>query len=233
MENNCIFRCPFSMGIKPVFDSNSKILMVGSLTTRAGMERGFYYASGQNFLWEWIDNCFDKKVYQSLKEELKDNYHTYKLSQKLKNIEKKQVRQNTYYENIKTIQNKFNIELNNDHIAMCDIFKFCYAVDDSSEDSKIAKKNGIDHQDGTMKDEIKSILESTKISTIFVNSKNVKNWFEQFGFDLEKQFGRHIDLVQLTTPSGILRRTKGGNQNVVNAKEEWKTKIRNALDLYS
>ena len=48
-------REPRKLNIKPVWNSESKILMVGSITSIDGMKCGYYYSSRYNSFWKLLD----------------------------------------------------------------------------------------------------------------------------------------------------------------------------------
>jgi len=75
---NVVFRRPKDEGIVPVWDEKCKILMLGSITAIDGMNKGFYYASYKNQLWELLDYSMNTDIFMKLKNELKDNYESYK-----------------------------------------------------------------------------------------------------------------------------------------------------------
>ena len=75
----CIFREPKSVDISPVWDKNSKILFLGSITAIDGMNKGFYYASGRNQFWKILDYVFfdDESYFKTLQDKLKINYEDF------------------------------------------------------------------------------------------------------------------------------------------------------------
>ena len=54
--------------IKPVYDENSKILILGSFPSVKSCEEMFYYAHPQNRFWKVIASIFDEKVPSSIDE---------------------------------------------------------------------------------------------------------------------------------------------------------------------
>ncbi len=54
--------------ISPVFDENSKILVLGSFPSVKSREEGFFYGHPQNRFWKVIANAFDTKIPQSIEE---------------------------------------------------------------------------------------------------------------------------------------------------------------------
>lgn len=54
--------------IAPVFDENSKILVLGSFPSVKSREEGFFYGHPQNRFWKVIANAFDTHTPQSIEE---------------------------------------------------------------------------------------------------------------------------------------------------------------------
>ena len=54
--------------IAPVFDENSKILVLGSFPSVKSREEGFFYGHPQNRFWKVIANAFDTNTPQSIEE---------------------------------------------------------------------------------------------------------------------------------------------------------------------
>ena len=54
--------------IAPVFDENSKILVLGSFPSVKSREEGFFYYHPQNRFWKVIANAFDTNTPQSIEE---------------------------------------------------------------------------------------------------------------------------------------------------------------------
>lgn len=48
--------------IPPVYDSNSKVLILGSFPSPKSRESGFYYGHGQNRFWKILECVFDRAV---------------------------------------------------------------------------------------------------------------------------------------------------------------------------
>ena len=48
--------------IKPVYDKNSKILILGTMPSVKSREVGFYYAHPKNRFWFALENVFDVKI---------------------------------------------------------------------------------------------------------------------------------------------------------------------------
>ena len=54
--------------IAPVFDENSKILVLGSFPSVKSREEGFFYGHPQNRFWKVMANAFDTHTPQSIEE---------------------------------------------------------------------------------------------------------------------------------------------------------------------
>lgn len=202
------FRDPVSFNIKPVWNENSKILMLGSITSIDGLKSGFYYSSRWNSFWKLLDFVilskkenltFDdleklflvdnkKFIFTTLKRKLNENYkQNYNKNHQIFN------------ENLKIIQDEFNQALLNSNIAICDIFKSCYAKTGSSFDSDIVLDNK-DFPFETYKDEIKNIITKSKVKIIIPNSNFVKMWLNSFDI-----LPDDVKVVQVTSPSASRR----------------------------
>lgn len=48
--------------IKPIYDNNSKILILGTMPSIKSREEGFYYAHPQNRFWKVLENIFNTKI---------------------------------------------------------------------------------------------------------------------------------------------------------------------------
>ena len=48
--------------LEPVFDSHSKVLILGSLPSVKSREEGFYYMHPQNRFWKILEIIFDEKI---------------------------------------------------------------------------------------------------------------------------------------------------------------------------
>ena len=80
---NPTFRDPRSINIFPVWNKTCEILLVGSMTAKDGMDKGFYYASARNQLWELLDYALGlsgDNSFTYLKNQLKENHEKYKLN---------------------------------------------------------------------------------------------------------------------------------------------------------
>ena len=117
---NATLRNPSKLGIKPVWDENSKILIVGSMTATDGIKKGFFYASARNQLWQLLDLCLGlegEKSFSFLKYNLIvycEDFDLHKMSQ-------------LQFENYNgAIRGDICQLLHENNIAMCDIFKECY-----------------------------------------------------------------------------------------------------------
>ncbi len=54
--------------IKPVYDKNSRILMLGTMPSPKSREAGFFYSHPRNRLWQILGNLFSEPVPQSNQE---------------------------------------------------------------------------------------------------------------------------------------------------------------------
>ncbi len=54
--------------IKPVFDENSKILILGSFPSQKSREQMFFYGHPQNRFWRVISRVFDKSLPETIEE---------------------------------------------------------------------------------------------------------------------------------------------------------------------
>lgn len=206
MQNkNCIIqRCPLTKGIKPVFNDNSKVLMIGSITARDGIEKGYYYGSRWNSFWKLLDyvilfkengydfHALEKKfhktentfVFSNLKEQLNQNYKN--------NYEN----HGLFLANLKEIQKKFEQELINRGIAICDIFKTCYVKNNSSLDSDILLNDREHFPFETYGDVVRQIICNGNIKAIVCNSDFVLNWLGHLNVQ-----SKDIPIIQVISPS--------------------------------
>ena len=53
-------------GFKPIFDKNSKILVLGSFPSVKSREVGFYYANKQNRFWKMLGQIFGEEVGETI-----------------------------------------------------------------------------------------------------------------------------------------------------------------------
>ncbi len=51
---------------EPVYDNNSKILVLGSFPSIKSRENNFYYGHPQNRFWKILENIFDEKIDNSI-----------------------------------------------------------------------------------------------------------------------------------------------------------------------
>ena len=161
---NPILRCPKLAGIQPIYDKNCELLMLGSITATDGMNKGFYYASNKNQLWQLLDLSLNTSCFSDLKHELKINYENFKRG-KISNLKFEQQKE--------LIKQKFSHELLTRKIAMCDVFTECYFNNNSSMDVDIILNN-TNYPYKTSKETLQNILNNSNIKTIVVNSKFVE-----------------------------------------------------------
>lgn len=192
---NVTFRRPSDEGILPVWDKNSKVLILGSITAVDGMNKGFYYASYRNQLWELLDYCMGSNVYSNLKNKLKINYD---------NFYNDKITKEEFISNRGEIRNEFVKTLLDDNIAICDVFTECYFNNNSSMDQDIVLNNS-DYPFKTSKDIIENILNNSKIKTVIVNSKFVEKVFLKMGIE------GNYDVKYVMSPSprrGVIEKKK-------------------------
>ena len=48
--------------LPPIYDSNSKILILGSFPSRKSRENNFYYGHRQNQFWSLLENVYEEKI---------------------------------------------------------------------------------------------------------------------------------------------------------------------------
>ncbi|HNX16568.1 MAG TPA: hypothetical protein PKO28_04345 [Bacilli bacterium] len=188
-------RKPESVGIIPVYDENSKILMVGSITAIDGNDSGFYYASRWNSFWKLLDRVIQSKnptgqSYDEYKRKLNDNYKGFKKGLlKLHEFEIKR----------KELQDAFRKQLLRDGIAICDIFRSCYfTVANTSLDQNIVK-NDPKYPIVSYLDEIRAILSIANIKAVIANSRFVYDF-------LNTHLEKNVNLVLVDSPSPSRRK---------------------------
>ncbi len=185
---NATLRNPSKLGIKPVWDENSKILIVGSMTATDGIKKGFFYASARNQLWQLLDLCLGlegEKSFSFLKNKLKVNCEDFDLH-KMSQLQ---------FENNKgAIRGDISQLLHENNIAMCDIFKECYFNKNSSLDSEIILNNS-NYPYQTNKEVLQEIVKKAKVEKVVVTSKFVEEWFKRL--DIKGNF----ELCYVMSPS--------------------------------
>lgn len=173
---NATLRNPSKLGIKPVWDENSKILIVGSMTATDGIKKGFFYASARNQLWQLLDLCLGlegENSFSFLKNKLKVNCEDFDLH-KMSQLQ---------FENNKgAIRGDISQLLHENNIAMCDIFKECYFNRNSSLDSEIIL-NDLHYPYETNKETLQQIVDHARIEKVVVTSKFVEEWFKRLGIE--------------------------------------------------
>lgn len=58
-------------GFDPVFDENSKVLILGSFPSVKSRAVGFYYGNKQNRFWKTLEKVFDEKISDNIQEKIK------------------------------------------------------------------------------------------------------------------------------------------------------------------
>ena len=175
MKNEIELRNPCARGISPVWDKDSKVLIIGSMTSIDGLEKGFYYGSARNQLWEILDYCFNLNTdsiqsFSYLKNCLKSN-HKATIHGEISYEESE--------ENKRSIRNEFKKLMNKFHIAMCDVYMECYSLKNSSLDSSIIKHN-LDAPIKDNKELLTQIIKNSKINLVLTNSREVEHVFKSF-----------------------------------------------------
>lgn len=180
-RNACASGC-----YKEYYDEDSKVLLVGSITSPQGINRGYYYAADCNQFWWLIDeltkNCSQKHTFVDLKQKLKDNERGPK----------------SCYEH-KIIVSKFEANLKSWHLAIADVTKKCeFKEDGVALDSQIIK-------DKTLVlniRKIQTIFKKSKIIAAVVNSDFVKEiWISK----ISKKIAGKYELIQVESPSSAKR----------------------------
>lgn len=149
--------------IPPLFDENSKILILGSFPSVKSRECGFFYGHPQNRFWKVMAFIFNEEVPNTIEE---------KRSMLLKN-----------------------------HVALWDVIASCDIT--GSSDSSI--KNVVPN-------DVKSIINSSKVQKIYVNGKKAKSLYDKF---LEKELGMSAVCLPSTSPANA-------SWNLERLQNEWK-----------
>ena len=55
-------------GFEPVYDSASRVLIVGSFPSVKSREQGFYYGNKQNRFWKMLSICFEEEIDDNIEE---------------------------------------------------------------------------------------------------------------------------------------------------------------------
>lgn len=173
---NPVFRNPRAENILPVWDKDCEVLLVGSMTAKDGMDKGFYYASSRNQLWELLDYALDLKDDKSflvLKNQLKENHEQFKKG--IISIECFETTKNA-------IRKKFAQLLLENKIAMCDVFESCYFNGGGSMDQDIILNNDI-YPCKSYKQLLTQIINQSKIKKVVVNSRFVESQFRKMNIE--------------------------------------------------
>lgn len=170
---NPAYRNPKEVGILPIYDKNCEILILGSITSLDGINKGFNYASSKNQLWQLLDLCLNTNCFCNLKNQLKLNYENFKNNT---------INEKDFLKTRKIIQESFKNELLNRNLAVCDIFSECYFNNNSSMDIDIILNND-KYPYKTNKDILQYIIDNTNIKTIIVTSKFVENQLKRFNLN--------------------------------------------------
>lgn len=182
---NPTLRQPMLDGIVPVWNRNSEILMLGSITATDGIKKGFYYASQHNQFWQLLDYSLNTNCFSNLKEQLKVNYNNYKNGA---------IDANCFNNNKTNIKKSFSNELLKRKIAICDVFLQCYFNNNSSLDADIIL-NDSSFPSISNKETIKKIIDNSNIKHIIVNSRFVQKQFEKMNLTGD------FDVIYVVSPS--------------------------------
>ena len=108
---------------KSTIDDDTKILILGTITSQKGMKNGYFYTSDRNTLYDILDKVYDSDKFSSLKKkiiEAKDEEEKEKFIDEMK----------------KTLENK--------KIAFIDVIKNCVRHKSKASDDAILAYNPID-----------------------------------------------------------------------------------------
>jgi G:T/U-mismatch repair DNA glycosylase len=173
-----------------IYRTDIKYIFVGTITPPEGIERGFYYTSGYNRFWLWLDLCIpscwtSKKSgpFSELKEKLANNYNSYKPKTKVKN----------------TVANKFLQLLEKHHVAVCDVIKECVFTKDSSSDDNDIARIGIRFWCCELKN---AIIKNPKV-VLLANSDKAQEFLERCNFNYWcPQWDPKTQIKRMASPSG-------------------------------
>lgn len=201
------FRNPKSVGISPVWNNNSRILYLGSITAIDGINKGFYYASGRNQFWKILDYIYfhNETPFTNLQDKLKNNYKDYETGK---------ISIEDFETNKSSTKKEFETLLLKNNIAICDVFENCYFKNNSSLDSDIIL-NDKTYAPKLNNKIIQEIVSNSKIEKIVTNSEFVSKIFRKMNI-----LGNY-QLIEVISPS-TSRRVR-----LEVKKEEWENKIFN------
>lgn len=57
--------------LKPIYDSNSKVLILGSIPSVKSREAGFYYAHPKNRFWKTLEKVYNEKIGEAIDDKTK------------------------------------------------------------------------------------------------------------------------------------------------------------------
>ena len=143
---------------EPFYQSDSKILILGSFPSIKSRADGFYYGNKQNRFWKMLSKIFAEK--NQKKSEIS------KTSENLEPLESSESSEKL--ESIETIEQKKNF-LRKNKIALYDTIKECSIS--GSADSSIRDVVPAD---------IKKILKESKIEKILLNGKTAEKYFLKY-----------------------------------------------------
>ncbi len=140
---------------EPFFQSDSKILILGSFPSIKSRADGFYYGNKQNRFWKMLSIIFAEK--DNEKNEISKTSENFEPQESSKSLE-----------TLKTIEQKRNF-LRKNKIALYDTIKECSIS--GSLDSSIR---------GAVPSDIKKILKESKIEEILLNGKTAEKYFLKY-----------------------------------------------------
>jgi hypothetical protein len=160
-------------------DTDSKVLMVGSITSPQGINRGYYYAADCNQFWELIDEVtknIPHDKFLDLKKKLKSNE---------RGVNDDDVK--------KQIVASFEKNLGKCHLAIAGIIDECeFKSDGAALDSEINNKTIRFN-----KTKIEQIINSSKIEVVVINSETVRKMWR----DANIQPKKTVAIVIVDSPS--------------------------------
>lgn len=57
--------------LNPIYDNNSKVLILGSIPSVKSREYGFYYAHPRNRFWKTLENVYEDKIGDKIEDKIK------------------------------------------------------------------------------------------------------------------------------------------------------------------
>ena len=157
---------------EPYYQSDSKILILGSFPSIKSRADGFYYGNKQNRFWKMLSIIFAEKT--NVKSEISKSSENFEPQESSKSLET--------LESLKTIEQKKNF-LRKNKIALYDTIR--ERSISGSADSSIR---------GAVPADIKKILEKSKIEKILLNGKTAEKYFQKYQ-------SKELQAISKTMPS--------------------------------